>query len=110
VPVLSFDFGGRAYSFDITSVTIVSQTSTTLDLTGKGIAAITGFQDTLGTWTLTDAAEDATHTFNFSATVPTAAPATLLPEPDPALLMLIGAGSFGLARCARRGLRRLTRQ
>jgi hypothetical protein len=50
-PLWSFTNGGVIYSFDATSMTVVTQSSTFLAIQGTGIAHITGYADTPGTWT-----------------------------------------------------------
>lgn len=65
-PLWTFTIGLITYSFDATSVVVNFQNSTTLNISGTGIAHITGFDDTLGNWsaTLTGGGSD---TFTFGA-------------------------------------------
>ena len=54
----SFTFDGKTYAFDLTTVTIVSQSSSFLNLTGVGVLQISGglYDDTAGdfSFTITD--------------------------------------------------------
>ncbi len=51
-PLWTFSTNGVTYSFDATSVSLVFQNSGYLNLRGTGVAHVTGYADTLGTWTL----------------------------------------------------------
>lgn len=51
-PLWSFTNGGVIYSFDATSMTVVTQSASFLNILGTGIAHITGYADTPGTWTI----------------------------------------------------------
>lgn len=62
--------GGDVFSFKASSVLIVHQTDTFLDITGEGMASITGFDDTPGIWTITINKEGSQFTFGASTTVP----------------------------------------
>jgi len=71
VPLWTVTFNGITYSFDATSVTVATQNSMFLNLTGNGVAHITGFQDALdGTWSITDVGGSPIFTFGNSTTVP----------------------------------------
>lgn len=52
-PLWMFTVGGTTYSFDATSMTVTHPNASTVNITGSGIAHITGFADTIGTWTVT---------------------------------------------------------
>ena len=52
VPLWSITNNGVIYSFDSTSMSVVSQDSNALNLQGTGIAHVTGYADTPGTWNL----------------------------------------------------------
>lgn len=58
-----FTIGSATYSFDATSMTVTHPNATTVNITGSGIAHITGFADTLGTWTVTATGSGVDFTF-----------------------------------------------
>ncbi len=86
-PLWTFTWGGITYSFDATSITIVSQKVGFLNLEGNGWAMETGFDATAGTWSITDTGTKATVTFGSAATVPDSG----------ATALLIGLGLAGVA-------------
>jgi hypothetical protein len=47
-------FGGITYSFDLTSVQIEYQSANFLNIKGTGVAHVTGFDPTPGTWSIAD--------------------------------------------------------
>lgn len=62
---------GITYSFTATSVLVVTQTPTFLNLTGVGMANITGDTSTAGSWSITDTTQGGPiFTFGASTTVP----------------------------------------
>ena len=70
-PLWTVSFGGNVYSFDATSVQIVTQITGFLNLSGSGVAYLNGGDATLGTWTITDTgATGPKFTFGSSAVVP----------------------------------------
>ncbi len=75
IPLWTLTIGGVTYSFDATSVQIVTQNSDFLNIAGTGIAHITGMDDTVGTWSITDTGGGGTEYFTFGA-------ATQVPVPD----------------------------
>jgi hypothetical protein len=79
----SFTAGGTNYSFEVTSVNIVTQNSGYLNLTGTGIAHIDNFSNTAGTWSITG--------LPGPGTMVTLNAAFSVPEPSALSLML----SFG---------------
>jgi hypothetical protein len=103
-PLWSFTDGGLTYSFSITSVTVDEQTPFFLNLSGDGVASITGFSDTPATWSITDTGNGATPIVTFG-NANLVAPVKTTPEPTTAGLMLVGLGSFGFARLFRRSIR-----
>jgi hypothetical protein len=54
-PLWTYMFGGDTYSFDLATLTVVSQSSSFLNLTGTGTATISGglYDPTPGTWSFT---------------------------------------------------------
>lgn len=91
-PLWTLTFGGKTYSFDLTSLD-VSRTTKTLDLYGTGILHATGYEDTVGVWDLsTQSATGAVKgKLSFSSDTETE------PVPEPGTMMLLGAGFLGLA-------------
>jgi len=79
--------GGITYSFTATSVAINSQSSIFLNLTGSGVASITGYGSSSGTWSITDTTQGGPiFTFGASTTVPDGG----------TTVMLLGAALAGL--------------
>ena len=86
------------FSFALTDLNILMQTSSFLEMRGTGMISGGGLDDTLGNWSFSaDLASGAT-TFSWSST---AAP---VPAPEPGILVLVGMGLIGGF-----GARRLTR-
>lgn len=65
-PLWMFTIGTTTYSFDATSMTVTHPNATTVNISGAGIAHITGFADTLGTWTVTATGSGVDFTFGAS--------------------------------------------
>jgi hypothetical protein len=65
-PLWTYTTNGVTYSFDATSVSLIFQNSGFLNLRGTGVAHITGYLDTPGTWTL--AAQLVSSKYTLSAT------------------------------------------
>lgn len=86
-PLWSFTVGGTAYSFDATSVTVAFQSSFFLDITGTGVAHITGFTDTTGVWEVTDTGAGGSPVFTFGAATDLSGNPT--PEPSTTALLLL---------------------
>lgn len=95
--LFTFNVGLTNYSFQVTSIHIDHQDSTFLDIMGSGIASITGFNDTTGTWTITDTGLSGSPVFTFGAGV------NVVPEPTTLACLALGTGIFA-------GFRRLTRK
>lgn len=66
----SLEAGGTTFSFKATSISIVQQNDTFLDLKGNGIASITGYDQTPGTWTITINSDGTQFTFGATTSVP----------------------------------------
>lgn len=77
----SFSIGATSYSFDATSVVISDQNANFLDLEGNGVAHVTGYADTPGTWSITLTGAGPTFTFGEQTTI--------VPEPSAAALVLL---------------------
>lgn len=90
----SFTSGVNTYTFEMTTVVIELQNSGALTLTGNGLANITGFDETDGTWRLS--LDNIGSVFSFSST------AAAAPEPGLALLLGTGLIGFGVARKMRK--------
>jgi hypothetical protein len=65
-PLWMFTIGSTTYSFDATSMSVTHPNATTVNISGSGIAHITGFGDTLGTWTVTATGSGVDFTFGAS--------------------------------------------
>lgn len=89
----SFTSAGKTYSFETTkwnpNAVINSGGSQFLNLSGQGIASITGYNDTPGTWSIAITSSGSSK-FDFE----TANSAS--PVPEPSTLFLLGAGLIGL--------------
>lgn len=88
----SFSVGATSYSFDATSVVVSAQNANFLDLEGTGVAHVTGYADTRGTWSITLTGTGPTFTFGEQTTI--------VPEPSVVSLLIVGGASLTLW-CAR---------
>lgn len=91
-PLWAFTSGMTNYSFSMSVISIVSQTSNTISLEGTGIASVTGFDDTSGVFSLTLNQNGQAFSFSSSASV----------VPVPTAVWLFGSGLLGLVGIARR--------
>jgi hypothetical protein len=66
-PLWTLTVGGVTYSFDATSITVNSQNANFLNLSGTGVANITGYTSTAGDWSITDTTVGGSPTFVFGA-------------------------------------------
>lgn len=99
-PLWNMSYGGRTYSFSATSMA-VSSSSTEVDISGTGIAHITGFDDTYGTWTVT-ATGGSSVVFTFGAT--TTASGNPVPDGGTTILLL-GLALAAIAMLGRKAAR-----
>ena len=92
-PLWTVSVGAVQYTFDITTLTIVTQSSTLLDLEGQGIAAIigSGYDPTAGSWTIQVTGSGTNLSFQSTAAVPDSS----------STAMLIGMGLLGVGLAAR---------
>ncbi len=97
LPLWETSSGGVAASFDLTSVTIVSQGGGFLALKGQGTLHLAGYDDTTGYWKFSSQQGDTTFSFSSSD----AATTTSVPD---------GASTLGLVGLALSGLVLLRRQ
>jgi hypothetical protein len=90
-PLWTFTVGAVTYSFDATSIEVVYQSGNFLDLSGTGVAYITGFTPTVGAWSITDTSTNSgARVFTFGA--------DSAPLPDAGgTALLIGLGLAGAA-------------
>jgi len=101
-PLWTFDVGAINYSFDATSVTsFYDSTLRQWDIGGSGVAMVTGYSATPGTWNVNLSQSGASIVFDSSA----AGNPTNNPPPIPdggSTMMLLGGGFLGLAGIARK--------
>ncbi|HEU6449353.1 MAG TPA: hypothetical protein VFV23_13030 [Verrucomicrobiae bacterium] len=98
IPLWTFQIGNVLYGFDATSVSVPFTSATVLVVEGSGIAHITGFADTAGTWNIT-ANQAGGVTFSFSSSTAV--------DPDPVpdggmTVILLGAGLSALGLLKRK--------
>ena len=98
-PITSFELISAAlFSFDLESVVVQLQLSSTVVLTGTGMLHMDGFEDTLGTFVFS--ANQAGGTFSYSGSNE----AGIVPEPGS--MLLLGSGLIGLAGAVRRRMKK----
>lgn len=96
-PLWSFVFAGITYSFDATSMSVILATNYFI-AQGNGIAHITGFDATPGTWIISGNSGGANLTFSASTAVPDGGMTAVL----------VGLGLVGMSFFANRQQRKLT--
>ena len=89
----TFTSGSDTYSFAMSTINIVSQSSNSISLEGTGIASITNFDNTGGDFSLTLNQNGQAFSFSSSASVAV---------PIPPAVWLFGSGILGLVGIARR--------
>lgn len=92
LPLWTLSVGPTTYSFDATSIVNNTTLSNFLNLSGSGVAHITGLESTIGVWSLTATTTSTTFTFGSSTSVPDGGTTALL----------LGASLLGLGLAARR--------
>lgn len=95
-PLWQFTFGGVNYSFVMTSISVLSDSASLLQLEGSGILMIDGFADTDGIWAFSAQSAGGDDAARFSFSSDTA------PVSEPGMLALLGLGILGLAFGTRR--------
>jgi hypothetical protein len=83
-------------SFDLTSLTVNTQNSDTLSLTGEGVLHETGYADTYAEWIFSTQAGQCDFALTWSGD------AFPSPVPEPASIALFGAGILGLGLSLKR--------
>ena len=91
-----------ALTFDLASLSVLSQTAAALSLAGAGIFNAAGFDPTFGTWSFLGQQKCAAgfctggaETFVFNA-------GSVIAVPEPSILLLMGVGLIGIAAVVRR--------
>jgi hypothetical protein len=69
VPLWTFSTNGSTYSFDATSVQLDFQNTNFINIYGSGIAHLTGYADTPGTWSIGIGQIGSSYTFAASTSV-----------------------------------------
>lgn len=88
------DSGGIVYTLVMNNANVAVQNNNLISLQGSGILTATGFEDTLGQWSLS--LNRNVNAFTFSSS------AAAVPEPGVALLLGIGLLGMGLTRKMRK--------
>lgn len=95
-PLWTLTLAGITYSFNATSIVVDAQNANFLNISGTGIASITGDTSTAGTWSITDTSVGGSPTFTFGAD-------SVVPDSGvTALLILLGLAGVGLGVLAQR--------
>lgn len=96
-PLWNLNYNGINYSFAATSMIVNSATPALVDIEGAGIAHITGYDDTLGTWTVRSTPDSGSLSFSFDAS--TTASGAAVPDGGTTFLLLgmalVAMAAFG---------------
>ncbi|MCC5795166.1 MAG: PEP-CTERM sorting domain-containing protein [Chromatiales bacterium] len=95
-PLWTFTVGGVQYSFVMSSLSVLEQTASSLQLQGSGLLSIDGFADTDGIWAFSAQSASGEEAVRFSFSSDTSVVS------EPGILALLGLGFLGLAFARRR--------
>ena len=98
-PLWTLTYGGLVYSFDATSIHVNAQNANFLNISGTGIANITGMTSTSGVWSITDTSVGGGPIFTFGGD---SAVSGVPDSGTTALLIVLGFAGIGMGLYAQR--------